>query len=272
MKIKFYGTRGSTPISDYNFMKFGGNTSSILVTLNSGQNLIFDAGTGIRQLGHDLVKNGYTNDLSIILSHTHWDHIQGFPFFGPSFIPDNKLIIAICGIDNVNSNLHSIFDTQMQPEYFPVQLERMGANFEFFQPEYNEYTGPYGNKWEFYKHKHPGGAYSYRLMTENKVFVYCTDIEHGEMIDKNVIHIARNADLLIHDAQYTPEELPSKRGWGHSSFEQAVSVAEQACVKKLALFHHDPDHNDEFLMNLEKRCQIKFPNSFFARDGMELHI
>ena len=272
MKIKFYGTRGSIPVSDSNYQEFGGNTSSVLVTLNSGQNIIFDAGTGIRQLGNDLIANEHSHDLAIVLSHTHWDHIQGFPFFSPAYLNKIKILIAICGLDNQCTDLYSIFSTQMQTDYFPVQLEKMGATFEFFQPVTNKYTGPDGNKWEFYKHNHPGGAYSYRLMADDKIFVYCSDIEHGAKIDSNVVSLARDADLLIHDAQYTPAELPLKSGWGHSSYEQAVEVANQANVKKLVLFHHDPDHNDEFLLNIERECQSIYTNSIFARDGMELEI
>ena len=273
MKIKFYGTRGSTPVCDKDFLEFGGNTTSIKITRDNGRIAIIDAGSGIRNLGKDLIKQGFNQDeLFIGFTHFHWDHIQGFPFFSPAYLNKNKILIAICGLDNQCTDLYSIFSTQMQTDYFPVQLEKMGATFEFFQPVTNKYTGPDGNKWEFYKHNHPGGAYSYRLMADDKIFVYCSDIEHGDKIDSNVVSLARDADLLIHDAQYTPAELPLKSGWGHSSYEQAVEVANQANVKKLVLFHHDPDHNDEFLLNIERECQSIYTNSIFARDGMELEI
>jgi len=276
MKITFYGTRGSIAVPDLNFTQFGGNTSCIMLTLDSGHVIIFDAGTGIRKLGNDLSKQSYdpAKEIGIVLSHTHWDHIQGFPFFGPAYDMKRKISFAICGRDRVGMDLYSIFATQMQEEFFPVPLAKMGARFSFWQPDISEYTGELGNKWEILKHNHPGNAYSYRFteVDSGKVFVYCTDIEHGDEIDQNVVKLARNADLLVHDAQYTPEELPQKKGWGHSSWAQAIEVAEQADVKSLALFHHDPDHDDTFLQNLEKICQDRFPKAFFAREGSEIKL
>ena len=122
------------------------------------------------------------------------------------------------------------------------------------------------------KHNHPGGAYSFRIERNGEVLVVCTDVEHGEQIDPRLVELARGADLLVHDAQYTAEELQKRRGWGHSSFDQAMQVAEMAGVKSLALTHHDPDHDDEFLLRIEKLCQERFPNTVLAREGMELPI
>ena len=123
------------------------------------------------------------------------------------------------------------------------------------------------------KHNHPGGAYSYRFHdTEGKVVVYCTDIEHGERIDPQIIKLAHDADVLIHEAQYTPEELPRYKGWGHSSWAQAVEVAQKAQVKRLLITHHDPDHDDEFLRDVEQQCQARFPNTVLAREKMEFVI
>ena len=122
------------------------------------------------------------------------------------------------------------------------------------------------------KHNHPGGAYSFRIERNGKVLVVCTDVEHGEQIDPRLVELARGADLLVHDAQYTAEELQKRRGWGHSSFDQAMQLAEMAGVKRLALTHHDPDHDDEFLLRIEKLCQERFPNTVLAREGMEIPI
>ncbi len=274
MNVTFYGTRGSIPIPEKEFMLFGGNTSCVKITLNDGTVIIFDAGTGIRKLGDELLKSSYdkSKEINIVLSHTHWDHIQGFPFFAPAYFKDGKILIAICGVERESPGLEKIFGTQMQSEYFPVPLEKMGASFRFWQPDVNELTGPLGNKWEILKHDHPGGAYSYRFTEDDKTIVYCTDIEHGESINSEIIHLSRNADLLIHEAQYNNEELKSKRGWGHSSWEQAVEVAKAANVKNLAFFHHDPSHDDTYLLNLEKEVQKEFPTSFFARESMFLEI
>ena len=276
MKISFYGTRGSISVPDSDYVKFGGNTSCVRLTLNDGHVIIFDAGTGIRKLGDDLFKESYdqSKEIAIVLSHTHWDHIQGFPFFGPAYDINRKISLAICGRDRVGMDLYSVFATQMQEEFFPVPLAKMGARFSFWQPDITEYTGELGNKWEILKHIHPGNAYSYRITetSTDKVFVYCTDIEHGDELDQNVVKLARDADLLIHDAQYTPEELPQRKGWGHSSWQQAIDVAQQANVKSLTLFHHDPSHDDTFLENLENEIKGKYPNAFFAREGSEIKL
>jgi len=160
----------------------------------------------------------------------------------------------------------------MQDEYFPVRLDEMGATFKFMQTPDDQVAVDKAFV-RVLRHRHPGNAYSYRLQdTEGKVLVYVTDIEHGESIDQKVVELARDADLLIHDGQYTPEELPRFRGWGHSSWEQAIEVAEQANVKQLAITHHDPDHDDVFLVQVEKQCQARLRACCLAREGMEITI
>lgn len=274
MKIKFYGTRGSMPICDREFQEFGGNTSCILLTGDLGEVAILDAGSGIRNLGKDLVKSGHTQEtIYIAFSHFHWDHIQGFPFFGPAYDPKRHFTISAIGRDAEAKDIRSIFAGQMQEDYFPVGMDQMGATFAFLQPadEIYRHDGS-GTVVRSIKHNHPGGAYTYRFDHFGKSVVYCTDIEHGETLDPRIIEISRGADLLIHDAQYTPEQLKTRRGWGHSSWEQAIQVAEQAGVKKLALTHHDPDHTDEFLTQMEKECQQRFANCVLARERMEIVV
>ena len=274
MKVKFYGTRGGIPVPEPQCMKFGGNTSCVRVTLSNGRVIILDAGTGIRQLGKDLIASSHEQfDLiPIVLSHTHWDHLQGFPFFGPAFDPRRKFVIAICGRDRVGDDLESLFEAQMRADFFPVHLKDMGAQFTFWQPDVIEHAGEFGNQWRFLRHDHPGGAYSYRCTEGDKAVVYCTDIEHGDAIDERVVELAMGADLLIHDAQFTPDELKEKKGWGHSSWEQAIEVATRAGVKRLALTHHDPDHDDRFLTELERECQREFADCFMAREGQEIEL
>jgi ribonuclease BN (tRNA processing enzyme) len=172
----------------------------------------------------------------------------------------------------MGKDLKDLFATQMQNDFFPVSLDKMGANFTFLQPDITTYEHPRGIRIVASKHSHRGDAYGYRLEEKNKTLVYCTDVEHKNGIDANVVKLSRNADLLIHDAQYTPEELKLRKGWGHSSWEQAIEVAEQAGVKKLALFHHDPEHDDSFLLNMEIECQKHFSNGFLAREGTEIII
>ena len=274
MKVTFYGTRGSTPVAEKDFSEFGGNTSSILITFDNGRIAILDAGTGIRKLGNDLLTHSteqYDN-IYIGLSHTHWDHIQGFPFFKPAYDPRRHFTLAIYGREKHHHDLENIFAAQMQSDFFPVPLNKMGAVFTFWQPDMPSYTTPSGVMIMASRHNHPGDAYGYRITEGRKTLVYCTDVEHQNGIDPGVVALSRNADLLIHDAQYTPDELEGKKGWGHSSWEQALAVAEQAGVKRLALFHHDPDHNDAFLLNVEHECQKRFPGAFLAREGMDVVI
>jgi ribonuclease BN (tRNA processing enzyme) len=160
----------------------------------------------------------------------------------------------------------------MREVYFPVSLDSMGARIVFFQHRQNHLSMDEAFV-RAIKHNHPGGAHSFRFQDiEGRVVVYCTDIEHGDGIDKRVVELARNADVLIHEAQYTPEELPRYRGWGHSSWAQAVEVAERAQVERLIITHHDPDHDDEFLFEVERQCRLRFPNSFLAREKMEFEI
>ncbi len=278
MKVKFYGTRGSTPVCDPEFQEFGGNTTCFQISFpDTGRITIIDAGTGIRDLGKALVAAGHQQDeIFIAFTHFHWDHIQGFPFFAPAFNPGQKINIMALGKGRKAVNLRGIFATQMQAVYFPVHLDNMGARFEFLRVDKaSEYF--YGDEGTLTKvtanrHNHPGGAYGFRVERQGKVLVICTDIEHGDEIDPNVVKLSQGADLLIHEAQYTNEELKSRRGWGHSSYEQALQVAEMAGVKMLAITHHDPDHDDAFLHQMERECRRRFPHCFLAREKMEITL
>lgn len=274
MKVTFYGTRGSIPVSDRGFVQVGGNTPSLLVTFASGRVAILDAGTGIRNLGNDLLASahGQLDNIFVGLSHTHWDHIQGFPFFKLAYDARRHFTIAICGKDRHAEKLENLFGMQMQREFFPTRLEKMGAEMTFWAPDVTRYTTPGGVTVVASKQNHPGDSYGYRLEDAGKTLVYCTDVEHVNGIDPSVVALARDADLLIHDAQYTPEELKEKKGWGHSSWEQAVAVTEQAGAKKLALFHHDPEHTDSLLLKVERECQQRFPEAFLAREGAQIEL
>ena len=278
MKLKFYGTRGSIPVCDPGFQQFGGNTTCLQITFtDTNRIVIIDAGTGLRNLGRDLRAIGHKQEQIVIaLSHFHWDHIQGFPFFAPAYDSKQKITLLTLGRDRTTTHLRQIFEVQMQAEYFPVQLDQMGAVFEFLQiaDASQHFTAINGVETVVtaQRHNHPGGAYSFRIERNGKVLVVCTDVEHGEQIDPRLVELARGADLLVHDAQYTAEELLKRRGWGHSSFDQAMQLAEMAGVKRLALTHHDPEHDDEFLLRIEKLCQERCPNAVLAREGMEIAI
>lgn len=279
-QVKFYGVRGSTPVCEKGFQLFGGNTTCIytdyLLNDRSKMIVVFDAGTGIRALGKDIInrKIPNTENIFLVFTHFHWDHIQGLPFFDPAYNPKQKISVVSPLKSMKVSRLKNIFEVQMQKEYFPVQLDKMGAEFQFFNTE--EYKTHFKIEehiqFTYRPHNHPGGAFSYRMEANGRSVVICTDLEHGESVDEKVVEFCRDADLLIHDAQYTDEELKSHRGWGHSSFSQAVEVAKLAHVKHLIFTHHDPDHDDEFLQEIESQYQRSFPNCAVAKEGMEMMV
>ncbi|MGH2565027.1 MAG: MBL fold metallo-hydrolase [Ginsengibacter sp.] len=275
MKVKFYGVRGSVPVCGREFERYGGNTSCIRILREKVNRIaIFDAGTGIRKLGKELIKEGLNQKVvNIVFSHFHWDHIQGFPFFAPAYKPDQRIGILTMGRQGQVHDLKGIFSKQMQEEYFPIQMETMGARFEFLAYGDNETIYGANVKSTPQYHKYQGGSYGFRLDDEGVSLVVCTDLEHINGIDESIVAFAKDADLLIHDGQYTTEEYESKfKGWGHSTWQQAVEVALHANVKKLIITHHDPDHDDDFLDRLEKECQKIFPNSLFAKEGMEVLV
>src|SRR3984957_7276707 len=175
-KVRFYGTRGSIPICEREFQDFGGNTTCILPTCEDGQMAILDAGTGIRNLGRDLMAAGPQPQQTVFLAltHFHWDHIQGFPFFAPAYDPKRHFTISTFGRQGEVKDLRSIFAGQMQKEYFPVPLEQMGATFVFLEPKADVFDVSQARVIS-YRHNHPGGAYTYRIESHGKVFVFCTD-------------------------------------------------------------------------------------------------
>jgi phosphoribosyl 1,2-cyclic phosphodiesterase len=274
LKVSFYGVRGSLPVCGSEFQRYGGNTTCIKILREKVNRIgIIDAGTGIRKLGKELMAKGVSqNILNIFFSHFHWDHIQGFPFFGPAYNPHQKIGILTMGRKEKIKNLKEIFSLQMQEEYFPVGLGKMGAQFKFFT--HGDKQRIYGAKVKAVSqyHKYQGGSFGFRVEDEGVSVVVCTDIEHIKGIDKNIVHFAKGADLLIHDGQYTAEEYRKYKGWGHSTWQQAVEVAIKARVKKLIITHHDPDHNDDFLDTIEIKCQKIFPESCLAKEGMEVVV
>ena len=221
-------------------MEFGGNTSCIAIDLPDKNVLnIIDAGSGIRKLGKELMHHESTmpDELTIGFTHFHWDHIQGFPFFPPAYMQDLKINLLMMGRDSDFDKLKKILFDQMGGDFFPINMDEMGANFNFVSMKNKVTQNSTGMSVVARMHSHPGGALSYRIERNGKVLVICTDIEHGDNIDERIVELAQDADLLIHEAQYTEEELYGKTGWGHSSYRQAIQVAQMANAKKT---HYDP--------------------------------
>lgn len=273
MKVTFWGVRGSVPTPDFNKMKFGGNTSCIEVEIDSRQ-IIFDMGTGIVPLGRKisrLIKEGKKKEIFIILSHTHWDHIQGFPFFEPIYF--DKCDIYIYGPWKPNRSLKETLSIQMEYDFFPIKFSHIPARLHFFELNEGFHSILPGVTIFAKKHIHPGIAYGYRLISEGKSLVYSTDIEHFQNeIDKRVLEISDGTDFLIHDAQYKREEMSFRLGWGHSSWEQAIEVAKLSKAKSLALFHLDPERTDEEAFEIERLAKQMFQNSFVAKENNSIEI
>lgn len=274
MRVKFYGVRGSIPVCGKEFQRYGGNTTCLRIERETAhRTVIFDAGTGIRKLGKELIAHGLNQPvLNIVFSHFHWDHLQGFPFFAPAYKKDQQIGILVMGKEKRFTNLREVFTRPLQHEYFPVALEKMGAQFNFLN--LGEAAIYYGTQVYGVAQHHivPGGSYGFRMEDDSVSLAICTDLEHINGIDPKVVSFAKDADLLIHDGQYTEEEYKKYKGWGHSTWKQAIEVAKLANVKRLVITHHDPDHDDDFLDAMERECKELFPDCLLAREGMELQV
>lgn len=251
--VTFWGTRGSIPTPGAHTARYGGNTPCVAVEAAGGQLLILDAGTGIRALGNRLGErqNGAVS-AEILLSHAHWDHIQGLPHFKPFFSPGNS--VRIWGSRQGTTSLEAILRRQMDPTVFPVPLDALSARLTVQHVEPGEFTvGAF--RVQAMKLRHPGTTLGYRLapLGGGPALAYVTDNELGEGPDYGTaaswrgefVRFLDGVDVLIHDAMYTPDELETHRGWGHSTFEEAVAVAADAGARRLVLFHHEPEHGDE---------------------------
>jgi ribonuclease BN (tRNA processing enzyme) len=183
----------------------------------------------------------------------------------PAYNPNRTINIAAIGEGGKLPDLREIFKNLMLEEYFPIQLENMGAKFNFDFKETSLFTDQ-GTTIKTIKQNHPGGSYGYRVESDGCIIVVYTDLGHGDTVNEDIVAFAKDSDLLIHEAQYTDKELLTHKGWGHSSFNQAIEVAEHAGVKQLIMTHHDPDHNDECLNKTEKQCKARFKNCALARE------
>lgn len=275
MKIRFWGVRGSIPTPGRDTVEVGGNTSCVEVICGETR-LIFDAGTGLRVLGLELAKRG-PSEMHLFFSHVHWDHIQGFPFFGPAFVPGNT--IHMYGGSNVTGTVETALAGQMEMPNFPVLLSQIPAKLKFYTIAENEVLeiAP-GVRLTSAAGHHPDGVLSYRVDYQGRSVVYATDTEHEKEPDPRLVSLAQNADVVIFDTMYTPEEYEgtngggSKKGWGHSHFVAGVNLMRAANAKKYVLFHHDPDQTDADVATKERRTQALFPNAIAAREGMSLDV
>jgi CheY-like chemotaxis protein len=290
MRIRFWGTRGSLAKPGASTIRYGGNTSCVEVRARDGTLIILDCGTGAHDLGRSLVMSGERPIRGhLLITHTHWDHIQGFPFFAPLFIQGNEW--DVYAPQGLGQRVEDILAGQMEYAYFPVTLDQFGATIRYHELAEGSFdlgtvqvTARYLN--------HPGLALGYRLEAGGIVMVYATDHEphsrhqpevadptqavpiHRE--DRRHVEFLADADLVIHDAQYTLEEYPSKLTWGHSPAELAVDFALAAGVKRLALFHHDPLRDDAAVDQLVEACRQRAAvgklDVFAAAEGQTIEL
>jgi len=271
MRVRFWGTRGSIAAPGPDTVHFGGNTSCVEVTTSGGGCFMFDCGTGARALGAKLVASAAKPiSVTILLSHTHWDHIQGFPFFAPLFVPGTR--ITVCGPEGSGRSLREVLAGQMEFTYFPVDIGQLPATITFEELGEGTYEIGGARIVAQYLH-HPTMTLGYRVEADGAALVYACDHEpfsetlwhddparsHAETIvhegDRRHARFMAGADMVIHDAQYTPEEFPSKKNWGHSTYEYAVGLAAAAGVCQLVLTHHDPTHDDAFVEEIATRAR-----------------
>lgn len=255
LRLRFWGTRGSIPSPGSSTVKYGGNTPCVEVRTDTDWLVILDAGTGIRELGRSLVagSNGHGIAADIFLTHAHWDHIQGIPFFAPIFQPGNHF--TIWGSKTLETSIDRVIRDQMSPVVFPVTFEQLDAQIDFSEIAEERHSGD-GYQVTAFAVQHPGGALGYRfsgLSESDGSFVYISDNElspsapYAGRADwkERLVEFVRGTNVLVHDAMYTADEYERHRGWGHSTYEDAVTLALDAGVEHLVLFHHRPERSDD---------------------------
>ena len=270
MEVRFWGVRGSIPTPEVDRLRYGGNTTCLEIgTPGQREPVIIDCGSGIRALGDELLRR-QARRIHILLTHFHWDHIQGLPSFAPLFQPGVEITIY-----SHRSTLESclLLAAQMADPFIPVQFNEVGSQVDFRQVEPGKELTIGALKIDPFLLNHPQGAVGYLFESEGHVLVHAADHETGVAeIDAGLVRAARGAGLLVMDAQYTPEEYPSKIGWGHSSYAHAADAAQAAGVKQLLLFHHDPAHSDDFLDQMQADALKLFAATGIAREGMAVEV
>lgn len=271
MRVKFWGVRGSVSCAYADFLEFGGNTSCIELEI-MGRTVILDAGTGLPWLGNDLLKRG-VREMHLLMSHFHNDHTGGLNYFKPIYIPGHTITIK-AALNYGDLTIEDLIRRHMMAELHPVQYDNLGStmvcegfhagdSFDLFE----------GAHIKTYMLNHPAGCTAYRIEAEGKVLVYATDTEHTPgKPDLGLVEFMRDADLVIYDTTYTEAELPSKVGWGHSTWNEGVKLCQMANARRMAMYHYSPDYNDEQLYHLSAEATAEWPGAFPAKEGMEIII
>ena len=284
MKIKVWGCRGSIPAPGPSTLRYGGNTACMEVRTSDGAVMIVDAGSGLRNLGKSLCQEKNITSIRFFFTHSHWDHLVGFPFFKPAYSSD--YIITFCGGRHAQASIKRYLTRQMEAPYFPVDFSLLKARFNF------ECDNPHcelracrfdGMQVSSMLLNHPNGGYGYKFTEAGRIFVFIPDNElrfhhEGGPSRAEQVEFCRGADLLFHDAQYTEADYTRTRGWGHSTFADATDLAVEAGVKRLGLFHHDPDRTDDDLDQQVEYCRDRIRKAggsvecFAAAEGMTIEL
>jgi phosphoribosyl 1,2-cyclic phosphodiesterase len=269
--VRFWGVRGSIACPGPDTVRYGGNTSCLEVRCGDHL-LIFDAGTGLRELGGELMQNaGGPIEADLFYSHTHFDHICGLPFFAPVFVPGNRFRMW-AGHLLPEMQLETVLCGMMMAPLFPVPMGLLEAQISFTDFRAGETIRPKpGVVLKTASLNHPNGATGYRIEYAGKVIAYITDTEHKpDELDANVLGLIDGADVMIYDATYTDEEYPAHVDWGHSTWQQGAGLADAAGVKTYVIFHHDPGHDDVFMDRVAAEAQARRPGTLVAREGLIL--
>jgi ribonuclease BN (tRNA processing enzyme) len=272
--VRFWGVRGTIPVPGRETIRIGGNTSCIAIETPDQHVIIIDAGSGIRRLGQELMSNSYGRVVgTLLISHTHWDHIQGFPYFAPVFARNNRMVVV--GQKRVGQHLEAILARQIVEPYLPFDYKTLSADVHVKEVDDGE-TLIVGDETviRVANLNHPGGSLGFRVESNGAVFTYCTDTTHpDDGVEPSVVALARDADILIHDAFFTLEGRKQFASWGHSSWLEAARAAEAAGVRYLGLYHYSPDATDEHLeQEILPQTRAVFPNTFLTREGMTIRM
>ncbi len=268
--VRFWGVRGSTSTSDAGTRRYGGNTSCLEIRCGE-RAMIFDAGTGIRYLGNAMCNGGGAFDIDLFLTHTHFDHICGIPFFKPFFDPRNQFRVW-AGHLLPDHTLKQVLEDMMMAPLFPVPPSVFGANIEYKDFRVGEALQPCPSVViKTAPLNHPNGATGYRIEFGGRAICYLTDTEHFDgALDRNILDLIQGAEIMIYDSMYTPEQYENRVGWGHSTWQEGRRLCDAAGVETFVVFHHDPDHDDDFMDRLAKETEAARPGTVVAYEGLVL--
>ena len=270
MRLKFWGVRGSIPSPGPHTVKVGGNTACVEISA-AGRTFVIDAGTGIRALGEEILRRG-DGVVDILFSHCHFDHIEGLPFFAPIYRPDCRVAMWSGHLNRPGATRGMVSGLIASP-YFPVSPAAFGADISYLDfvngTTLDLADGVTARTMSL---NHPGGATGYRIECGGKSVCYISDVEHRPESDADLVDFTRDADVMIYDAMYTDEEYARYRGYGHSTWQEAVKLAEASGARQLYLFHHFPGRGDDDLAAVEKQASARRPGTFLAREGLELTL